>query len=376
MQGGNTANMLAIWRVHGLDAVLRDAWEAGVVLAGGSAGANCWFEASTTDAFLMGRADPLPDGLGFVRGSFCPHYDSEPARQPAYRRLVADGVASRRGRVRRLARPRTWWEARSPSSWPPTTVSGAYRVASDGRGRLHPDSAGGSAAPGNDLVTSTVGGAVSLDDVVAVATARRSGSTTTRAPGWRRLGRWWTAPSRRVRRSTASPPGSGRSPTCGSTRRRPRSCSTGSCVRTPPPWGRPLSREEARAMLLLRAHVLALGHSGVRPAVVDLMVADAEPGRRCPAVPAAGVAGRVRRPRPAREPRAAADRPRRGAQPRGWHGARGARDGAGRVSTPLTPGGRRKGSRSSTARRACSRSASSRRDRAARWRGRPTWWPP
>lgn len=92
VQGGSTANMLAVWRVHGVDAVLREAWEAGVVMAGGSAGANCWFEASTTDAFLIGRADPLPDGLGFVEGSFCAHYDSEPVRQPEYRRLVGEGV--------------------------------------------------------------------------------------------------------------------------------------------------------------------------------------------------------------------------------------------------------------------------------------------
>jgi peptidase E len=62
------------------------------VLAGGSAGANCWFEASTTDSYLLGRADPLADGLGFVPGSFCPHFDSEPARRPEFRRLVGEGV--------------------------------------------------------------------------------------------------------------------------------------------------------------------------------------------------------------------------------------------------------------------------------------------
>jgi peptidase E len=90
--GGNTLNMLAIWRVHGLDAILREAWDAGVVLAGGSAGANCWFEASTTDSYLLGRADPLLDGLGLVPGSFCPHFDSEPARRPEFHRLVAEGV--------------------------------------------------------------------------------------------------------------------------------------------------------------------------------------------------------------------------------------------------------------------------------------------
>ncbi len=87
--GGNTANMLAVWRVHGVDAILRDAWEAGVVLTGVSAGAVCWFEACVTDSF--GGTDGLADGLGFLPGSMCPHYDSEPARRPAFRRLVAEG---------------------------------------------------------------------------------------------------------------------------------------------------------------------------------------------------------------------------------------------------------------------------------------------
>jgi len=92
VSGGNTLNLLAIWRAHGLDEILREAWDAGVVLAGGSAGANCWFEASTTDSFLLGRADPLPDGLGLVPGSFCPHFDSEASRRPEYRRLIGEGV--------------------------------------------------------------------------------------------------------------------------------------------------------------------------------------------------------------------------------------------------------------------------------------------
>ena len=90
--GGNTANMLAVWRVHGVDVALRGAWEAGVVCCGVSAGANCWFEASTTDSFLRGRADPLLDGLGFVAGSFCPHYDGEPSRRPSYLGLVGGGT--------------------------------------------------------------------------------------------------------------------------------------------------------------------------------------------------------------------------------------------------------------------------------------------
>ena len=86
--GGNTANMLAIWRIHGVDRALRAAWEAGVVMAGMSAGANCWFEASTTDSFLVGRADPLVDGLGFLGGSFCPHVNGEAERRPRFHELV------------------------------------------------------------------------------------------------------------------------------------------------------------------------------------------------------------------------------------------------------------------------------------------------
>jgi dipeptidase E len=90
--GGNTANMLAIWRVHGVDTALRSAWERGVVCCGISAGANCWFASSTTDSFLLGRADPLIDGLGLVPGSFCPHYDAEPERRPRFRSLVGEGT--------------------------------------------------------------------------------------------------------------------------------------------------------------------------------------------------------------------------------------------------------------------------------------------
>jgi dipeptidase E len=87
--GGNTANMLAIWRVHGLDAILREAWERGIVLTGTSAGSICWFEGGVTDSFGDELA-PLPC-LGFLPGSNCPHYDSEPERRPTYRRLVDTG---------------------------------------------------------------------------------------------------------------------------------------------------------------------------------------------------------------------------------------------------------------------------------------------
>jgi peptidase E len=88
--GGNTANMLALWRVHGIDRALREAWERGAVVGGMSAGANCWFESCVTDSFGP-RLRPLHDGLGFLTGSFCPHYDGEPERRPAYTRLVREG---------------------------------------------------------------------------------------------------------------------------------------------------------------------------------------------------------------------------------------------------------------------------------------------
>jgi peptidase E len=88
--GGNTANMLAVWRVHGVDAALESAWRDGGVLVGWSAGANCWFECSVTDSFGPELA-PLRDGLGLLPGSFCPHYDGEELRRPTYRALVDDG---------------------------------------------------------------------------------------------------------------------------------------------------------------------------------------------------------------------------------------------------------------------------------------------
>jgi peptidase E len=89
--GGSVANMLAVWRVHGLDVILRKAWQAGIVLAGSSAGGICWFEGGTTDSF--GRElRAFTDGLGLLPGSFCPHYDSDPGRRPLYHRLVTDGT--------------------------------------------------------------------------------------------------------------------------------------------------------------------------------------------------------------------------------------------------------------------------------------------
>ena len=90
VSGGNTANALAIWRVHDFDAILREAWEAGIVLAGWSAGMICWFEAGVTDSFGP-QLEGMRDGLGFLPGSACPHYDGEGERRPVYTRLVGEG---------------------------------------------------------------------------------------------------------------------------------------------------------------------------------------------------------------------------------------------------------------------------------------------
>jgi peptidase E len=88
--GGNTANMLAVWRVHEFDGVLREAWEAGVLLTGWSAGMICWFEAGVTDSFGP-QLNGMRDGLGFLPGSACPHYDGEDRRRPVYTQLVREG---------------------------------------------------------------------------------------------------------------------------------------------------------------------------------------------------------------------------------------------------------------------------------------------
>jgi dipeptidase E len=91
ISGGNTANMLAIWKVHGIDDYLREAWEQGVILWGASAGMICWFEQGVTDSF--GPQLEAIDCLGFLSGSACPHYDGEERRRPRYRELIDGGLS-------------------------------------------------------------------------------------------------------------------------------------------------------------------------------------------------------------------------------------------------------------------------------------------
>jgi peptidase E len=89
--GGNTANMLAIWRLHGVEHALRAAYANGTILTGWSAGCICWYEAGITDSFTP-ELGPLRDGLGLLKGSACPHYDSEERRRPVYAREIAAGL--------------------------------------------------------------------------------------------------------------------------------------------------------------------------------------------------------------------------------------------------------------------------------------------
>ena len=87
--GGNTLNQQAIWKAQGIDAILRQAWDRGIVLGGASAGSLCWFEEGTTDS----RPKELSTvkGLGFLKGSHCPHYDREAQRRPVYQKLIGSG---------------------------------------------------------------------------------------------------------------------------------------------------------------------------------------------------------------------------------------------------------------------------------------------
>lgn len=88
--GGKTANLLSIWRVHGLDRILYQAWCKGVILCGVSAGMICWFRDGLTDSY--GGLAALGDGLRFIDASACPHYDGEKERRSAYQKAVKQGL--------------------------------------------------------------------------------------------------------------------------------------------------------------------------------------------------------------------------------------------------------------------------------------------
>ncbi len=87
--GGNTLNQQVIWKAHGVDAILRQAWDRGIVLGGASAGSLCWFEEGTTDS--RPKELSIVQCLGFLKGSHSPHYDAEPGRRPLYQKLIGSG---------------------------------------------------------------------------------------------------------------------------------------------------------------------------------------------------------------------------------------------------------------------------------------------
>ncbi len=87
--GGNTLNMIAIWKSQGIDIALRKAYDAGILMTGGSAGSLCWFQSGTTDS----RPKQLSkvECLGWIKASHCPHYDAEEFRRPLYHELIGKG---------------------------------------------------------------------------------------------------------------------------------------------------------------------------------------------------------------------------------------------------------------------------------------------
>ena len=89
VSGGNTLNQQAIWKAQGIDVVLRQAWDRGIVLGGASAGSLCWFEEGTTDS--RPKELTIVQCLGFLKGSHSPHYDAEPGRRPLYQKLIGSG---------------------------------------------------------------------------------------------------------------------------------------------------------------------------------------------------------------------------------------------------------------------------------------------
>jgi peptidase E len=90
VSGGSTANLLALWRLHGLDVVFQKIWQAGIVLMGVSAGSLCWHVGGTTDSFGPTLV-PVTDALGFLPYGNSPHHDGEEQRRPLIHKLVADG---------------------------------------------------------------------------------------------------------------------------------------------------------------------------------------------------------------------------------------------------------------------------------------------
>ena len=124
--GGSLLNLLAVWEAHDLGAILSLAWRRGIVLAGQSAGALCWFEAGITKS--SGRAEPGA-GLGLLAGSLCVHYNNEPDRRAAYLDAVGDGMPDGYGLDDYAGL--LWEGAGAPSAVTAQRGARAYQVAAD-----------------------------------------------------------------------------------------------------------------------------------------------------------------------------------------------------------------------------------------------------
>ena len=123
--GGSMINLLALWRAHGLDEILREAWQSGIVLAGLSAGSMCWFEWGVTKSV----GAPMPArGLGFLPGSNSVHYDGEPRAAAGLPELGGERRDPARLGGRRRRRPALPRRAAWRRSWPRGRGARAYRV--------------------------------------------------------------------------------------------------------------------------------------------------------------------------------------------------------------------------------------------------------
>ncbi len=130
--GGSVANLLAVWRVHGVDAAMREAWTRGVILAGVSAGSLCWHDGGTTDSFGP-TLRPVTDALGFLPYANGVHYDHEEQRRPLLHQLMKDHILGPLG-FATDDRVGIWYEGIEPTSVvadlevDPVSGPGAYRV--------------------------------------------------------------------------------------------------------------------------------------------------------------------------------------------------------------------------------------------------------
>ncbi|WP_313894820.1 peptidase E [Psychrobacillus sp.] len=88
--GGNTKNLVALWKEWELDKIIRQAYDEGIILSGISAGSLCWFEEGTTDSY-GDELEPI-SCFGLIRGSNCPHYDGEENRRPTYQKMIKEQI--------------------------------------------------------------------------------------------------------------------------------------------------------------------------------------------------------------------------------------------------------------------------------------------